>query len=305
MIDLFTNVEKKDLEITKALDKNRVNGSNVGYATVDGFNIEYRTVVFTPELAETLLEYNTRNRRLRKEKVELFNKEMVLDNWVFNSFPICFSNEGIMINGQTRLNSIIKSGIEQTFLVTTGMDPESFHTMDNNGIRTIGDTAHVAGIKNDSVVGSAVRAVYALENQRWSRNKGAARTLTNSEFIKMYNLDKENYDISTTFAVVLHKKTKNSCLTSTDLAAFHYKFSQSDKDLAKEFLVKLFTGEMLSSKSPIFMLREILMRVKSDKNFTLTGEDKYKLIIYTWNTVKLGTKIKKLIVPEDFDGIIS
>lgn len=304
MIDLFTSVEKKDLEITKALDKNRVNGSNVGYATVDGFNIEYRTVLVTPELAEALLVYNTKNRSLRKEKVDLFNKEMIADNWIFNSFPICFSDEGIMINGQTRLNSVIKSGIEQVFLFSTGMNPESFHTMDNNAIRTIRDTAHCAGIKHDSVVGSAARAVYGLENQRWSRNKGAARTLTNPEFIKVYNLDKENYDISTTFAVVLHKKTKNSCLTSTDLAAYHYKFSQSDKELAKEFLVKLFTGEMLSSKSPIFMLREILMRVKSDKNFTLTGEDKTKLIIYTWNTVKVGTKIKKLIVPEDFDGVI-
>lgn len=304
MLNLFTQVEKKDLEIVNALNKNKLKNSNVGYASVNGFDIEYRTVVVTPKLANELLVFNTRNRRLKKEKVDLYNKEMVLDNWLFNSFPICFSSDGILLNGSHRLNSIVKSGIEQIFLVTSGMDPESYHTMDNNGIRTIGDTAHVAGIKNDTVVGSMVRAVYALENQRWSQNKGASRTISNTEFMKIYNLDSENYDASTTFACVLHKKTKNKCLSSAELATYHYLFSKSDKDLANEFLNKLFTGEMISSKSSIFMLREILLRTKNDKNFKLTGEEKTKLIVYSWNVVKDGTKIKKLIVPEDFDGII-
>lgn len=291
-------------EVIEHLEKFKTNGSNVGVMVVDGIRIETRCVLVTPELAEIILEYNTNNRKVKHERVNLYAKEMENGNWKFNLTPIKFSFEGILLDGQNRLRALIKSGRSFEFLIGIGLEPSTFDTMDVPGIRTVGDTAHVAGIKNPTVVGSVVRAAHAYKESRWSANKSSTRTISNAGFMDKHNNDSEAIDASVSFGVALHKKTTIKIMSAAELGTFHYLFNESDSYLAIEFLEKLFLGENLTKKSPIMLLRNLLLKVKLDKNYTLNGAERAKLIIHTWNLVKKGVKVTKLELPEDFDGEI-
>lgn len=301
-----SNVESANFaRLIKILDQNLVKGSTTGGAMVNGLPQETRYVLVTPDLAEILLIFNTNNRKLKNEKRNLYVKEMLAGNWKFDAAPIRFSYDGILRDGGHRLSAIFMSGKSYVFKVETGLEPESFHTMDINGIRTVADTAYVAGIKHSTVVGSVVRAVYALDAQKWSRNKGSSRTLTNTEFINVYNLDAKNYDASTTFGVMLQKKAEVKIMSAAELATFHYKFTQLDSELALDFITNCYLGDNLVKNSPIYLLRNLLLKEKTDKNFSLKGEERTKAIVYAWNLVRTNTtvKTKTLIVPETFDGI--
>lgn len=296
--------KSKMQEVIEHLEKFKSNGSNVGFMVDNGLRIETRWVHVTPELAETLLVYNTNNRKTKDERVAMYCREMRNGNWKFNGEPISFSYDGVVLNGAHRLTSIIETGLSFNMTVQVGLHPDAFNTMDVPGVRTIGDTAYVAGIKNPTVVGSVVRAVHAYKESRWSANKSSTRTITNAGFMEKHNNDSEAIDNSVSFGVALHKKTTIKIMSAAELGTFHYLFNESDSYLAVEFLDKLFLGENLTKKSPIMLLRNLLLKVKLDKNFSLSGAERAKLVIYTWNLVKKGNKVVKLELPENFDGEI-
>lgn len=68
-------------------------------------------ILITPELAKEFLKLNVRNyRTIMKHVVDKYSKDIKEDLWEKNGEPIVISKDGILRNGQHRLNGIIKSG---------------------------------------------------------------------------------------------------------------------------------------------------------------------------------------------------
>jgi hypothetical protein len=76
------------------------------------YNILDKTqkVTITPEIAEKILMKNESNRTLNKDIVNKYVREIIDNQWSeFTPDPIVINLNGILLNGQHRLNAVVKS----------------------------------------------------------------------------------------------------------------------------------------------------------------------------------------------------
>jgi hypothetical protein len=108
---------------------------------VSKLGIDHNTLytLITPEIAEQLLERNTRNRPLKPGVVERYARDMAAGKWEKNAFPITIDWNDAIHNGQHRLWAIIESGVAQEMILLTNLDPATIMTVDNGAVRSYAD----------------------------------------------------------------------------------------------------------------------------------------------------------------------
>lgn len=78
----------------------------------------------TPIIAKSLLRYNIRNyRSLKHPVVEKYANEMKSGKWIMNGEPIVISKDGLVRNGQHRLEAVVASGVSVVMYVIFDADP--------------------------------------------------------------------------------------------------------------------------------------------------------------------------------------
>lgn len=100
--------------------------------------------LITPNLAEALLETNTENRKLRKSVVERYSQVMTLGDWLLTPEPIVIADTGRLLNGQHRLNAVIKSGVNVRMFVVRNVSEKAFSAIDRGVSRTFSDAHGMA-----------------------------------------------------------------------------------------------------------------------------------------------------------------
>lgn len=118
---------------------------------ITDFNFsEFQTIIglVTPELACELLKLNMENNRnLTQTVVNKYSREMAEGQWMLSD-PIKFSTAAELIDGQHRLNAVVKSGTSQLFVFILGYPKDSAEVLDQGKKRTAKD---IAGIRGDNV----------------------------------------------------------------------------------------------------------------------------------------------------------
>ena len=115
-------------------------------------------LLITPKLAKELLKLNVRNyRTLRKNVVEKYSKDIAKGLWEKNGEPIVISKDGIMRNGQHRLNGIVKSGVPALIYVI--FDADTTAMFDTHSKRTIVQILRDLGYSVSPIVPSIARAI--------------------------------------------------------------------------------------------------------------------------------------------------
>ena len=110
-----------------------------------------------PTIAKRWLEQNTNNRRLRRESVNKYARDMSAGDWHRKPVAICFDDSGLLGNGQHTLNAIIESGTSQELLIARNVPRKSIALMDIGLKRTFADVAHFIGENYDSRRGAVAR----------------------------------------------------------------------------------------------------------------------------------------------------
>jgi len=96
-------------------------------------------ILVTPELAVEWLALNVKNRAKRAWWVNSLSNMMQRGEWITTHQGIAFSKDGVLLDGQHRLEAIIESGIAQEMLVVTGLDNDAYKVLDNGIKRTMSD----------------------------------------------------------------------------------------------------------------------------------------------------------------------
>ena len=135
--------------------------------------ITSRFVMMTPLMAKAILDKNTRNRPLRKARIDRYAEEMAEGRWQQNGEPIIISDKDNLMNGQHRLYAVIKAGKPVPMMVVKGIDEGAFPTMDAGMIRTAGDVLGMRGVLNCNNVAAMARMTL---NYRDEASIGRART---------------------------------------------------------------------------------------------------------------------------------
>lgn len=89
--------------------------------------LEGKTVLITPEMAEEFLKHNTRNRNIRLPYVEELATYMRQGKWDVTHQGIGFYEDGTLFDGQHRLHAIIKAGVPVKMMVTYGIALAATH----------------------------------------------------------------------------------------------------------------------------------------------------------------------------------
>lgn len=248
--------------------------------------MEVEEILITVDIARAMLEKNIGNRPLDRKHVIFLANEMLEGRWKKNGDTICFSKDGMLLDGQHRLSAIIMLGEPVSMLVVRGLNPEVFSTKDIGKKRTPADTLAVMGEINCKKTASALSVLERYMSGRM--NSGSRlRTTQIAELLSKYP------DIRESVAFCEY----TPLLPASSLVACHYLFSQKDREAADKFVRKMIDGNNLDEGDPIFILRKRLLENATSKK-KHRAHHMTALVIKAWNLMRRGKTRSVLIFKE-------
>lgn len=143
------------------------------YVQIPGTQIKTKWELVTPDTARRWLLANTENRNKRDKHVAKLAKDMKSGLYQTHHQGVAFDENGILIDGQHRLQAIIISKEAQWMLVTVGLPTEARQYIDGGAKRTAHD--FMPG-KNKSAKAAAIRILLAIDR---ANGKFSAASLNN------------------------------------------------------------------------------------------------------------------------------
>ena len=163
---------------TNTTIKNDTEGVQVGIRWID------------PSVAKELLARNTKNRKQAVASIERYASDMANGRWVFNGAPIVIDSDGVLADGQHRLEALIGAAVTLPFVVVDGVNPAAFETIDDGKKRTVGDVLSVEGFPNSTTL--AAVANLSLKYQTFGNvHSGLQRFSTKTQQVEWAS-DKDN-----------------------------------------------------------------------------------------------------------------
>lgn len=123
-------------------------------------------VQITPVIATVLLERNTSNRAVAKNRVDVYARDMLAGAWYPNSQGIAIGPGGELYDGQHRLWAVVSAGIAVPMLMVCGVSEAARATIDQGRTRSLGDNlrildGHVDGVR----IAAWLRAIETLKTR--------------------------------------------------------------------------------------------------------------------------------------------
>lgn len=242
----------------------------------------------TPEIAKEMLQLNIGNRPLSATNVDVLVKAIKAGGWKLNGETIKLSKAGRILDGQHRLEAVVKSGRTIKTLVVEGLDDDIFDSLGEGKPRSGADTLYIMGEKNCTRLNSCLIMIDKYITGRVEKNV----TYSNSEIKGLMSKYPEARDC-------LHKiKVQGKSLAfPCVMDACFYLFSKKDESLADVFMAKVFRGAGLEEGDPEYALRERLVNNSLSKA-KLPKAYVFALFIKAWNHARAGNKIGHLKLNE-------
>ena len=163
----------------------------------------------TPRLAETWLEnYNVDNRRLKSHIVDKYAYALAAGQWVVNGDAIRFDINNKLIDGQHRLEAVVKSGVSlQQQLIIRNLPVRAFDTIDDGAMRTASDVIQRLGVKNSTKAAAIAKNIILFDRGYGPHNQVQGRLVSKTDIAEFCS---ENYD-AVQDAIRLAKVGANGC----------------------------------------------------------------------------------------------
>ena len=240
----------------------------------------------TPSSATDWLETRGGNRVLNAGRVDVYAAEMRAGRWKFNGQPIQFDEAGLLLNGQHRLHAVIKSGRTIDTVVQWGIPRDSQDTIDDGAKWSAKDLLHIKGEQNTHLL----QATLAWLNREAHGALGTTIKMTNTVAMELLEAH-PNIRQSCHFVAGLSGRCP---LIPSGTAYLHYRFSEVDSEKADEFFRRLASGLGLTETSPIYRLRERLLKHQATKE-KLRSADQLAFTIIAWNAFVEGRPLGLLV----------
>lgn len=263
--------------------------------------------VIDVEEAKSLLERNIRNRNLDAKTVSRYAEMMRRGEWRENYEPLHFSEGGVLLNGQHRLNAIVKSGVPQRMIIIRGIKDEAMDSYDRLKTRSTADIMSLHDIENSKNMSSIIKAYLVLKrggslqvkDGLMSNSKLKDLNIYDSDFIEEYARHGELFQELFKKATNINKAMRG-LFTVSEMAAY-MAYLIIDKlhleDVVTGFFKRI-TDLADVENAPIFLLRDKLVKSKMG-NMKIQSKTKKAYIIKTWNAFIQNRDLKLLMVKED------
>lgn len=231
--------------------------------------MKLQVVNITPEMAERYLQINGKNRRKSNDHIARLARKMSQGRWIVNGQTISFDIDGRLIDGQHRLEAIVKSGqtVEHAIAFDVS-DPDAFKSYDGDALkRGAGQVAQMMGAKDSSALTSFSRLVLAYEKAKdadeFGRSFGRATSANNEELAEYaVGLQSQYTEARDMIGANFARMTKNPSICY----ALVHLFNRVDPVYTASFCRKLSSGIFPHADDPCLKLRDRVMA-----GSTLTG----------------------------------
>ena len=241
----------------------------------------------TPALAELLLSKNGINRAIKHKVVQRYADIMGRGKWVINGESIVIGESGRLLDGQHRLAAIVKHGSPVEMFVVRGVKNESvaFETLNSGAVRNLSDKLQARGESHSALLAASVRLLYQYQN-------GMRSNLSSSGLPPdvMFSLLQDHADIRNFLerGSRLNKLGFNPSIMTFLL----YAGSRYSPVLSEGFGSLCETGENLDSTSPVFHLRNRIMRRLNKASLSQVNRiTECAVYIKAWNAFAEGVPV--------------
>jgi hypothetical protein len=219
--------------------------------------ITSETISITPAIATEWLVNNSRNRQLSEDLVVNYAAEMEAGHWALNGESIKFDNAGRMIDGQHRLRAIILFGKPVKILVTRGIDPAAFDTLDCGKKRTAADVLSIKGVKYSVRISGALGWIWRFVTDTVEKRSRKPATRTVEEALEKYP------EVKAVTEMV--GDNVNHIISTPLVIALYVLFRRHNVAVADQWFSALKDGCTEADNHTMFILREKLIRNRSEK----------------------------------------
>lgn len=251
-----------------------------------------RTITVTPEIAKKWLSLNNTNRPVRETSVNEYVRRMKAGEWCLNGQAIILSKAGTLLDGQHRLEAVVRFGSPVQFDVRFGVDINTFASIDDGFKRTGGDVLYIQGVTNAVNVSAAIKAIFRMTSGRMNSKDNNSNRPSN-EMVSAFYWNHPHIGDFVNFGYRMYQHS-GRIMAVSDIAAYTYMMAEVNNPKAYEFMSALFSGVNLSASSPIYHLRTKLIRSKVDRNARLTRAEKHAHIVKAWRYYLEGREVKVL-----------
>ena len=206
----------------------------------------------TPALAASWLGTMRRNRKLSAPRVKRYAQAMKDGLWKLNGQNIIFDKDGVLIDGQHRLQAVLVADCDVQMGVMRGVDPTAWDTVDWGRARTLTDALTAKGRTGASLLGPTLRFLY----QRTLGILGSNDPQHQPTPHDILGLDDEYPAVRDSVSWAMSKRfLKNSAVAFIRFVAT----SEGPQDASATFFDGLQTGAKLEADSAVFAAREMLL----------------------------------------------
>lgn len=250
-------------------------------------------MLIDPIYAATLLDGNSTNRPLKEDLLRRYSEDMQNGKWreqTGESIKISKTNN--LLDGQHRLNAIIKSGVPVRCLVIYGLDDCIFDVIDTGRLRSGGDTLSVDGAPNAVRLNTSIQGYDRIKKEySFMRSGGRTKKLSNREVLHKYKENPRLWDASVTKAGRWYS-SMSKCMSVAEICSIYVFLSEINKEQADSFFEQLCTGEI--KDKVILLLRKRLFDDRINKESKMTPDARLSLIFKVWNAIRKGVELKQL-----------
>ncbi|ETX13535.1 hypothetical protein OCH239_09660 [Roseivivax halodurans JCM 10272] len=255
-------------------------------AQTDEGREQVRMVNVTPELARKWLGFNSGNRKIQKNHIEVIRRDILAGNWMLNAQPICFTDDPEhpqdndtprLLNGQHRLHAIIAADAPIEVPIATGIPEAAFATFDTHAKRTV---RRMGSRVDDRVLAAAAKLQWKEDNGYPLTGNG--NTPSSTELLQ--TLD-EHPDLAAGFGRA-RRKGMTEIGSAGVMTYFIYRVTREHAGWGEEFLDGIEYGANLDVENPILKLRNT---AKGRRGGLSRGET-LTLLLEHWETYKAWRK---------------
>lgn len=262
-------------------------------------------VEITPDLASTWLKYNTRNRTPSRSARARYAHAMALGHWHgLNGATIVWSDDGVLLDGQTRLQACVESGKAFTSLVVWGVSRSAQGSMDVGTRRTLGDFLSLEGLPNGRNLAAVAGLVAAYERDELGRAMWGRTSYRWSSFAEGVAFVENRPGL---IDATRHGQALHFLLVQSWAGMLYYVFHGCDPGLAEVWYEIIRHGASLTPVPTFVALRERFIRLRQHRAMDrLVGYEQAIFAIKAWNAVRSGKVLNvfRLGEGEPFPGAV-
>jgi hypothetical protein len=266
-----------------------------------GAYVDIRTI--TPQEAKEILEGQIKNRKLSKQVILRYAKQMKAGRWRINGETITFGG-GMLIDGQHRLHACIKADVPLSVICVILDNNEAFNTIDSGKRRNVADVFSINGLKRTTSMAACLAVIVKVDTTGEISAAGGGRSarIENHEceelLINYPNLDTSVKQAQKWYKLLKIKTTAISCLNYLLRRAEGRVMDDESTTLADKFMNQVFYGENLTKGSPGLVLRNAFI-----KHVTHNAQPETRYIlkagISCWNNWLKGKEMDRIAVRGD------